>query len=126
MYALVNDVEAYPEFLNWCSGARIIARGEGQLTAELDVGFGGISQSFSTVNTLAPPNKITVSLRNGPFQSLEGAWTFTQAHTGSTISLVLDFTVVLSPLGFVLSGAFEKIVRSQMDAFIRRARSVYG
>ena len=126
MYALVNDVEAYPEFLNWCSGARIISDSEGQLTAELDVGFGGISRSFSTVNSLDPPRKIVVKLHSGPFRSLEGAWTFTQSPTGCTISLALDFTVSTSPLGVILSGAFEEIVRSQMDAFIRRARALYA
>jgi ribosome-associated toxin RatA of RatAB toxin-antitoxin module len=126
MYALVNDVEAYPEFLNWCTGARVITECDGQLTAQLDVGFGGISHSFSTVNTLEPPHRITVSLRNGPFRSLEGEWTFTETQTGCTISLNLEFTVSPGPLGLVLSGAFEHIVRSQMDAFVQRARNTYG
>lgn len=125
MYALVNDVEAYPQFLNWCSGARIIAADEDQMTAELDVRFAGISKSFSTINALDPPHRIGVQLRNGPFQSLEGAWTFTGTPAGCTITLDLDFTVSISPLGFILSGAFEEIVRSQMDAFIARARNVY-
>jgi len=125
MYALVNDVEAYPQFLNWCSGARIIAADAAQMTAELDVRFGGIGKSFSTTNSLQPPHRIGVQLRNGPFKSLEGAWTFTETPAGCMIALDLDFTVSASPLGFILSGAFEEIVRSQMDAFIQRARSVY-
>ena len=126
MYALVNDVEAYPEFLHWCNGARIISRREGELTAELDVGLAGISRSFSTVNQLDPPHRIVVTLHKGPFRSLEGAWSFTPSDTGCTISLQLDFSVSRSPLGMVLSAAFEEIARSQMDAFIRRARQIYG
>ena len=126
MYALVNDVEAYPEFLQWCNDARIITRREDELTAELDVGFGGISRSFSTTNVLEPPERIVVKLHKGPFKSLEGAWTFTETDKGCAISLVLDFSVSLSPLGMVLSAAFEEIARSQMDAFIRRASQLYG
>ena len=131
MYALVNDIESYPEFLNWCSGARILERrdvdqSEQQLTAELDVGFAGITQRFSTVNTLRPPTEIKLRLKSGPFRSLEGAWTFEPAGSGCTISLTLDFSVALSPLGMVLSTAFEEIARSQMDAFVQRAARVYG
>ena len=126
MYALVNDVEAYPEFLQWCNGARIISEREAELTAELDVGLGGISRSFSTINVLDPPHRIVVKLHKGPFRTLEGAWSFTETDSGCRISLVLDFSVSLSPLGVVLSAAFEEIARSQMDAFIRRAGQLYG
>lgn len=126
MYTLVNDIESYPDFLNWCTASRIISRSASQLTAELDVGIGGISKSFSTVNSLDPPHRIAVRLHSGPFRSLEGEWKFTESEMGCEISLALDFTVSLSPLSIVLSTAFEEIARSQMDAFIRRAGSIYG
>jgi ribosome-associated toxin RatA of RatAB toxin-antitoxin module len=126
MYALVNDIESYPDFLKWCSGARIVDRGAQELTAELDVGFAGLTQRFSTMNTLRPPSEISLRLKSGPFRSLEGAWTFTPSASGCIISLTLDFSVPLSPLGIVLRGAFEEIARSQMDAFIKRADEVYG
>ena len=126
MYALVNNVESYPEFLNWCSGARVLSKGESQVTAELDIRFAGLSQSFATVNTLNPPNEIAVRLHSGPFKSLTGKWRFMQTPGGSKVSLVLDYTFGFSPLSIVLNSAFEEIARSQIDAFIQRARSVYG
>ncbi len=126
MYALVSDVESYPQFLNWCSGARIISQTEGSQTAELDVGFRGISRSFATVNSLDPPNEIVMRLHSGPFKSLEGVWTFAKRDSGCSISFALDFTVSISPLGLLLSAAFEEIARSQMDAFVQRAQQLYG
>jgi len=126
MFALVNDVAAYPEFLHWCSGARIVSRAESHVIAEVDVSLAGIRQSFTTRNLLEPPHRIDIRLLNGPFRKLEGDWRFTDNERGSTVSLSLEFSVSISPLGFVLGRVFEEIARSQMDAFIRRARSVYG
>ena len=126
MYALVNDVESYPEFLHWCAGARVLAREESAVVAELDVGLGGLKQSLTTRNTLEPPHKISICLLNGPFQRLDGSWTFTDAEHGCQVELSLEFEVSMSPLGFVLAGIFEEIARSQMDAFIKRARSVFA
>ena len=126
MFALVNDVESYPEFLNWCSGARILSKSDSQVTAELDIGFAGLRQKFATVNTLDPPNEIAVNLHSGPFRSLTGHWIFSAAAGGCRVVLELDYTVASSPLSFVLNTAFEEIVRTQIDAFIQRAQKVYG
>lgn len=126
MYALVNDVEAYPQFLNWCSGARILEKADAQITAELDIRFAGISQKFATVNTLDPPGEIAVRLHSGPFKSLSGRWEFSQKPQGSVVSLALEYTFGLSPLSIIMNSAFEEIARSQIDAFVQRARSVYG
>ena len=126
MYSLVNDVAAYPQFLQWCSGARVISSTDRQMIAEVDVGLAGFRQSFSTCNTLEPPNRIGIQLRDGPFSRLEGEWRFLDGAAGCTIDLSLEFSVSLSPLGLVLSRVFEEIARSQMDAFIRRARAIYA
>ena len=48
MFDLVNDIEDYPNFLPWCSGSRIIRRGEGIVEAELLISKGGFKKSFST------------------------------------------------------------------------------
>ena len=127
MFALVNDVEAYPEFLHWCSGARVLKREDNVVHAEVEVRFAGLHQKFSTRNTLERPSRIVISLLNGPFRRLDGDWTFADRRQGGcNIELSLDFSVSLTPLGFLLSRVFEEIARSQMDAFIRRARHVYG
>jgi ribosome-associated toxin RatA of RatAB toxin-antitoxin module len=127
MFALVNDVEAYPQFLHWCAGARVESRGESYVEATIEIGIAGVQKPFRTRNTLEPPRRITIALVSGPFSRLAGSWEFTDsAGGGADIELSLDYEVSHSPLGFVLAKAFEEVTRSQMSAFVRRADEVYG
>lgn len=127
MYDLVNDVEAYPEFLHWCRGARIIRREADALEAELDIGFRGIHKSFRTRNAQDPPRRIDISLVSGPFRKLDGCWTFEDVDgSGSVVTLDLEFDVASSPLSYMFSAVFEELVRQQMGAFVKRAERVYG
>lgn len=127
MFDLVNDVEAYPQFLHWCRGARI-ERCEGDtIDAVLDIGISGIHKSFRTRNTLLAPTAIEIQLVSGPFRHLDGKWSFEdRAEGGSEVSLVLEFEVVTSPLSMIFSTVFEELARSQMNAFVVRARELYG
>jgi ribosome-associated toxin RatA of RatAB toxin-antitoxin module len=127
MFDLVNDVEAYPEFLHWCRGARIEASGEGTVDAAIDVGLGGFYKTFKTRNTLERPHRIGIALISGPFRRLEGAWEFADsAGSGADIGLMLDYEVSHSSLGLVFATVFAEVARSQMNAFVERARHVYG
>ena len=74
MYALVENVAAYPEFLPWCGGTEILKK-EGEVTrAAIIVDFRGIKQRFSTENRAEPPQLIEMSLVEGPFRQLDGTW----------------------------------------------------
>lgn len=127
MYDLVDDVESYPEFLHWCRGARVVKREEGELEAELDIGFKGIHKSFTTRNRRFPHERIEIELVRGPFRKLEGDWRFRDLDEGgSEVQLDLEFSVATSPLGFMFSAVFEEMVRYQMQAFVHRAEQLYG
>jgi ribosome-associated toxin RatA of RatAB toxin-antitoxin module len=127
MFDLVNDVEAYPKFLHWCRGARVEAANEHTVEAVLDVGFAGIHKSFKTRNTLHRPQRIDIALVSGPFHRLEGAWEFEDSlEGGAAVRLVLDYEVSHSVLGPLFSRVFEEVARSQMNAFVRRAKHIYG
>lgn len=127
MFDLVNDVESYPKFLHWCRGATIMHREGDVVEAELDIGISGIHKSFRTRNTLRPPSEIEIELVSGPFRHLDGKWRFEDLDAGgSEVSLVLEFEVAMSPLSMIFSTVFEELARSQMNAFIERARHVYG
>lgn len=127
MFDLVNDIEAYPQFLHWCRDARIEAVSGATIDASLDVGIGGVHKSFRTRNTLEKPHRIGITLLSGPFRRLDGAWTFADvAGVGADVELALDYEVSHSPLAFVFSAVFEEVARSQLNAFIRRAEQVYG
>ncbi|HEU4618534.1 MAG TPA: type II toxin-antitoxin system RatA family toxin [Gammaproteobacteria bacterium] len=127
MFDLVNDVEAYPEFLQWCRGARINRRGEGYIEATLDIGVGGIHKSFTTRNVFERPRRLVIDLISGPFRHLDGVWEFEDLDEGgSEVSLSLTFEVIRSPLSVVFSMVFEELARQQMAAFVHRADALYG
>lgn len=127
MYALVNDIESYPQFLHWCRGTRITDRSERTIEATIDVGLAGLHRQFSTRNTLEPPTRIVVTLVSGPFKRLSGEWRFTPLPPqGCEVALDLELEAKASPFSILFAAAFEEIARSQMNAFLARAEALYG
>ena len=126
MFDLVNDVEAYPRRFEWCSGARVVERGEDWLIAALDVGLGAFTASFTTKNTLKPPSRIGMSLVDGPFQNLSGGWVFhALGNDGCKVSLVLEFEM-LGFMGAALAMGFQGLADRMVDDFVREAKIIYG
>lgn len=127
MFDLVNDVESYPEFLHWCRGARVESARDGVVEAVLEIGIAGVHKSFRTRNTLTEGESIKIELVSGPFKHLDGWWRFADLPDGgSEVSLELRFEVAASPLAVIFSGLFEELARSQMTAFVARAKERYG
>lgn len=127
MFDLVNDIEAYPEFLHWVRDARIEERGDGYMKATLDVGVGGVHKSFTTLNTFERPHRLDIELVSGPFRHLDGLWEFEEVGDGECeVSVTLSFEVIASPLSMVFSMVFEELVRAQVAAFVQRAEELYG
>lgn len=125
MFDLVNDVEAYPRRFNWCSGAEVLARETDALTARLELRLGGLTQSFTTRNTLEAPHRITMQLVEGPFRALHGVWTFTPlGDAGCKVALALDFDYS-GLMGPVLRAGFQKLADRMVDDFSREADRTY-
>jgi len=127
MFDLVNDVVSYPQFLHWCTGARIESRHGNVVEATLDIGVLGFHREFRTRNTLTRPERIQIELVSGPFRRLKGEWRFKQlVQAGTEVDLVLSFEVTVTPFGVLFSKVFEELAAAQMTAFVERARNVYG
>ncbi|HZD19979.1 MAG TPA: type II toxin-antitoxin system RatA family toxin, partial [Burkholderiales bacterium] len=75
MYALVDDIEAYPRFLPWCVEAHVQPSGA-RKRATLTVGLSGIRQTFTTENENQPDRAIDMRLVEGPFRQFSAAWRF--------------------------------------------------
>lgn len=127
MYALVDDVDAYREFLPWCSGSAVQSRhGEVQL-ARVDVDFKGLKKSFVTENTGFPGERIDMRLKEGPFRELKGSWTFDALGSSATrVQLHLQFEFSGAMVDKLLGPVFKSISGSLVDSFVRRAEVVYG
>jgi ribosome-associated toxin RatA of RatAB toxin-antitoxin module len=127
MFDLVNDFAAYPDFLPWCSGARVISASETEIVGELTIQKGTIRQTFSTRNTLTRPSRIDLALVEGPFRSLGGHWRF-EAVTDDAcrVSLELEFEFAGRLIAMAIGAVFSQIAGSLVDAFCDRADQLYG
>jgi ribosome-associated toxin RatA of RatAB toxin-antitoxin module len=127
MFDLVSDVEAYPQFLPWCSGSRIIISEVDYIEAELWINKGGFKKSFSTRNRSTSPNKIIISLLNGPFSKLEGVWDFIPLREdASKISLNLEFEMTGKLASLAFGAVFNQICNTMVGSFTQRAKQVYA
>src|SRR5579871_6931884 len=57
MYALVADIERYPEFLPWCLAAKIRRREGAVILADLVIGFRMVRERFTSRVELQPGNR---------------------------------------------------------------------
>jgi ribosome-associated toxin RatA of RatAB toxin-antitoxin module len=122
MFALVNDVEAYPRRFKWCVAAEVSDRTETALTARLELGIAGMTQGFTTRNALTPPRTISMQLVDGPFSTLAGTWTFTAlGEAGCKVALALDFEYAGSLMAPIMRFGFEKLADRLVDEFCREA-----
>lgn len=127
MFDLVDDIEAYPEFLPWCRSSRILCRKAEFVEAELQIAKSGFNKSFSTRNTLLTPKEIRMSLLEGPFSRLEGVWSFTALRDdASKISLDLEFEMSGALANLAFGAFFNQICNTLVSAFSDRAKSLYG
>ena len=131
IYALVLDIERYPEFLPWCRAARIVERGEGRMLGELVISFKHITESYVSEVTFIPPEndasgRIDVKLVRGPFKHLENHWVFTPLPNGGTqISLELAFQFRSRLLDSIIGMLFGKATIKMAAAFKDRADQLY-
>lgn len=127
MFALVNDIEAYPRFMPGCTDAKILQTGEGWLEAELKLSQSGFQQTFTTRNQLRFPELIEMRLVDGPFSKLEGAWRFKAlGDAGCKVEFELGFEMKNRLLQMTLAGRFAAISQQQVDAICKRAKAIYS
>ncbi len=126
MYALVNDIEAYPEFLPWCEKTRLLEVSGDEIEASITLRKGAIRKTFVTRNHNEPGSKIVVSLVEGPFRHLDGFWCFEDLPDGgSRVTLDMRFEFANRLLERAIGPVFREIVKNLVGAFRKRAFQVY-
>ncbi len=126
MFDLVADVGKYPSFLPWCVGAHVTSHTETELVADLTIGFGPFRESFTSRVDLDRPRKCTVRYENGPFRYLNNQWTFVPNAHGCEVQFYVDFEFRSRLLQSAIGVVFNEAVRRMVNAFLKRARDVYG
>ena len=132
MFDLVADIGSYPDFLPWCSAARIRSREPGPegevIDADLVISFKVFRERFGSRVILNRETKtITTDYIDGPFKHLHSVWSFTDREDGgSTVAFTVDFEfrnfVLQKLIGLMFNEAMHRIV----GAFEARARKLYG
>src|SRR5436853_1181770 len=76
LFALVEDVERYPDFLPWCSGTKVYERSDDVTRARLDIDYHGLTSHIETLNRKMPPDRMDLEFVDGPFDHFKGRWRF--------------------------------------------------
>jgi ribosome-associated toxin RatA of RatAB toxin-antitoxin module len=136
MFALVRDVESYPQFLPWCPSGVVMAPAgavsetdpaEEIVQARVDIAYLGVRSHFTTRNTNRYPASIELALVDGPFRNLTGRWSFLPLGAAACkVSLELEYGFAAGLLGRAIAPVFEHVANSLIDAFAGRAQDLYG
>jgi coenzyme Q-binding protein COQ10 len=128
IFDLVADVAKYPEFLPWCTGARIRETRENMILADLMIGFKMVREKFTSKVWLNRPDlRIDVEFVDGPFRYLKNHWTFADIGNGQCrIGFYLEFEFKSVMLQKLIGVLFHEAVKRMVAAFESRARQLYG
>ena len=125
MFDLVDDVERYPEFLPWCSGARVSERTETLTRARIEIDYHGLASHFSTLNRKQAPSRMDLELEEGAFDSFTGRWSFTPlGDAGCRVEFSLDYGFSGAAMTALLEPVFGHIIETLVDRFVARAEAL--
>ena len=95
--------------------------------ATVHINYHHVKQSFTTENVRQAPHRIDITLKDGPFQHLDGSWQFMPlSDSACKIEFRLHYEFSHKLLEKVFGPVFHYIANSFVDAFIHRAEKVYG
>ena len=124
LFALINDIDSYPQFLPWCTHSRVLSRSDSEIVATIGVRRGPFNGEFTTRNALEPYQRVHMRLVDGPFSALEGEWRLTPAGEGTQVELLLRFQFKSSLSAVLFERIFAETVGSLVDAFVARSRAM--
>jgi len=130
MFAIVADVERYPEFVPWTVSLRVLRReilGKQEiLTAETVVGFRALRERYKSRVVLDKPARtIDVTQTEGVFRELDTHWRFTpEGANACKVDFAISFEFKSKVLGAVAGGAFGLVVTQMTRAFEDRAKEL--
>ena len=132
MFALVADVESYPQFLPMCEALTVRSRKERDgvtlIVAEMTVGYKAIRETFTT-QVLLKPEETTIDVKylDGPFRYLTNEWRFEPLEEGgSMVHFFIDYEFKSRILGALMGSMFDRAFRMFSEAFETRADRIYG
>lgn len=126
MYALVNDIARYQEFVPYCISSVVHEKSEDDIRATLTLSAKGFQKSFTTLNRLQKNKMMEIQLIDGPFKNLEGFWKFeSQDAKNSIVMLDLEFELANKIFAMMFGPVFQQVAEKLVGAFAKRAAEIY-
>ncbi len=124
MFDLIEQAEAYPQFLPWCTAATILERSDDWVAARIEFSYLKVRFGFQTRNPKRRPHWLQVRLVEGPFRRFHADWHLAPlGQQGCKVSFDLSYEIADGVLDKVAVTAVEAVSRSMMDAFVKRAEN---
>jgi ribosome-associated toxin RatA of RatAB toxin-antitoxin module len=124
LFALVDDVERYPQFLPWCCGAQVHERTPDTTRARIDVDYHGLTSHFSTLNRKHGAERMDLEFLEGPFDRFQGHWRFVPlGDAGCRVEFALDYSFANAAMDALLGPVFGHIIETLVDRFVARAQA---
>lgn len=126
MFDLVNDIASYPQFMQGCESAEVLEADDDHLVGKLSLSKGGLSQTFTTHNSLMRPEAISMRLVEGNFSSFSARWVFLPlSDDACKISLHMTFEFSSGLMDRALQALFNSSANALVDSVVERAKHVY-
>ena len=122
IFNLINNVEDYPSFLPWCTKTEVTKESENTIIGKIFISKSFIKWNFSTKNLIDINKSITLSLIDGPFDQLNGQWSFKSIDKNNThVTLEIDYKFKSSLIEISIEPIFQSIMNSILKSFIDQA-----
>lgn len=133
LYDMVKDIEKYPEFLPWCSAAKILTSDSDSIKADLVISYNKYSLSYTSLVKLITFDEnyhncaINVEAIAGPFKYLMNKWSFIDSEQGGCeVIFFIDFAFESILFEKLVGGFLENSLTKMVGAFEKRAKKLYG
>jgi ribosome-associated toxin RatA of RatAB toxin-antitoxin module len=124
MFELVDRVEAYPDFLPWCSRVELIERTAEVTSARIEISWRGLESRIATRNAKRAPEAMDLAFLEGPFESFSGAWRFVPlGEAGCRVEFSLEYRFASRAAEIALGALFGHVLGSVVDHFVARAEA---
>jgi len=121
---IILDIEKYPEFLPWCSEAKLLSQSEKELTAQLTISYKFFRETYtSVVITTDTPEEYTINVEaiSGPFKKLKNFWSIRKINNHCEVKFSIDFEFKSAILDAVIGTFFSMATNKMIKAFETRA-----
>ena len=121
LFEVVSDIEGYSSFLTWCDSSEILSREDHLVTASLSINLLGFKSSITTLNRLRRPEKIEMSLQEGPFKSFKGTWLFEVVSLEKTrVSYAMEYQISNPITGLLVKKKLASFIDQFVGEFVKK------